>query len=72
MDSSILILIGACLVFSLLCVLIAAAKDVMRTRQIEQTKRELAAYVAEGSMTPEDAMRLATSSHRQRGATKSV
>lgn len=29
-----------------------------RTRQFEATKRELAAYVAEGSMTPEDAQRI--------------
>lgn len=28
------------------------------TKEIERTKRELAAYVAEGSMTPEDAERI--------------
>jgi hypothetical protein len=27
-------------------------------RQLEQSRRELAAYVAEGSMTPDDAVRL--------------
>lgn len=32
--------------------------DVMKTRQVQQTKRELAAYVAEGTITPEDAVRI--------------
>ena len=29
-----------------------------RTRQREQTKREIAAYIAEGSMTPEDGQKI--------------
>lgn len=32
--------------------------DVMKTRQIQQTRREIAAYVAEGSISPEDAVRI--------------
>lgn len=36
-------------------VLAATYESIQKTRQREQTKRELAAYVAEGSMTPEDA-----------------
>ena len=32
--------------------------EVFKTRAQEQTKREIAAYVAEGSMTPDDAARL--------------
>ncbi|HRP63516.1 MAG TPA: hypothetical protein PK400_09510 [Phycisphaerales bacterium] len=35
--------------------------DVLKTRQVQQTKREVAAYVAEGSITPEDAVRLLSS-----------
>ncbi|MFM9995692.1 MAG: hypothetical protein ACKVU4_07820 [Phycisphaerales bacterium] len=39
-------------------VLAATADSMHKTRQRERTKRELAAYVAEGSMTPEDAERI--------------
>ena len=43
-------------------VVIAIAFDTMQkvltTRQREQTRREVAAYVAEGSMTPDDAERI--------------
>ncbi|RMH24166.1 MAG: hypothetical protein D6692_13850 [Planctomycetota bacterium] len=34
------------------------AHSMYKTRQREQTKREIAAYVAEGSMTPEQGERL--------------
>lgn len=34
------------------------AHKMMRSRSREQTKREIAAYVAEGSMTPEEGERL--------------
>lgn len=34
------------------------AHKIMRSRAREQTKREIAAYVAEGSMTPEEGERL--------------
>lgn len=33
-------------------------KGIVETRAREETKRELAAYVAEGSMSPEDAERI--------------
>lgn len=61
----VVIIVAISLAFALICVIIGAIKDVARTRQIEQTKRELAAYVAEGSMTPEDAMRLAATPYRK-------
>lgn len=32
--------------------------SISRERQRQQTKREIAAYVAEGSITPEDAQRI--------------
>lgn len=32
--------------------------SVLKRRQVEQSRREIAAYVAEGSMSPEDAERL--------------
>lgn len=33
-------------------------KHTVRTRQREESRREIAAYVAEGSITPEDAQKL--------------
>jgi len=41
-----------------------AAVGVVRSREREQTKRELAAYVAEGSMTAEEARRIADAGPR--------
>jgi len=43
----------------LLSLLITSVRDVIRSRQVEQTKRELAAYVAEGSMSSDDAYKIA-------------
>ncbi|MBX3322187.1 MAG: hypothetical protein KF757_04275 [Phycisphaeraceae bacterium] len=39
-------------------------KSVLARRQVEQSRREIAAYVAEGSMTPDDAERLLNSGPR--------
>ena len=43
---------------AILAILSAFIRGIVRTRSREQTKRELAAYVAEGSMKPEDAERI--------------
>lgn len=40
----------------------------MRTRQREQSRREIAAYVAEGSMTAEEGERLIAAGERPRKA----
>lgn len=37
---------------------LAAIRSIARTRAREQTRREIAAYVAEGSITPDDAAKL--------------
>ncbi|MEQ9617396.1 MAG: hypothetical protein RLN60_05110 [Phycisphaerales bacterium] len=37
----------------------------MGTRQREQTKREVAAYIAEGSMTPEEGERILAAGNHQ-------
>lgn len=39
-------------------VVFGALKSMYRARQREQSRREIAAYVAEGSMSPEDGERL--------------
>ncbi len=41
------------------------AQNMHRTRHIEQSRREIAAYVAEGSMTPEDGERLIKAGREQ-------
>lgn len=46
---------GVVLVFWILCATIEA---VAKGRQLERSRREIAAYVAEGSMTPEQGERL--------------
>jgi len=38
--------------------LVEAVKAVTRTKQIERSRREIAAYIAEGSMSPEEGERL--------------
>ena len=49
-------IIGAIIVLG--CVGFSCVKDMAISRSRERTRREVAAYVAEGSMTPEHAERL--------------
>lgn len=42
----------------LISVLLQAVRGMHRTREVEKSRRELAAYVAEGSISPGDAERL--------------
>lgn len=43
---------------AVIAIVSSAVRSVLTHRQTEQSRREIAAYVAEGSMTPEDGMRL--------------
>lgn len=43
---------------AIFAIIFSTIKKTAVTKQREQTRRELAAYVAEGSMTPDDAERL--------------
>jgi hypothetical protein len=43
---------------AVIAIVFTTLKNVLRTRAREQTKREIAAYVAEGSIRPEDAERI--------------
>lgn len=52
------IAIGGAFVVGTIGIVFGTIKSVMETRSREATKRELAAYVAEGSMAPEDAERI--------------
>ncbi|MFG0273818.1 MAG: hypothetical protein ACF8QF_02045 [Phycisphaerales bacterium] len=53
-----IIAIGGGLAFAAFCTFMGAIKSVSRTNQIEKSRREIAAYIAEGSMTPEEGERL--------------
>lgn len=43
---------------ALVSIVLGTIKATLRTRAREQTKREIAAYIAEGSMSPEDGARI--------------
>lgn len=50
--------IGVGFVIAIVAIVGGLVRSVLRTSARERTKRELAAYVAEGSMRPEDAERI--------------
>lgn len=53
-----IIAIGGGLMIAALGIIAGTFKSVHKTRSREESRREIAAYVAEGSMTPDDAQRL--------------
>jgi len=50
--------VGGGVFIAILGMLVGTSHERMKTREREQTKREIAAYVAERSMTPEEGERL--------------
>lgn len=52
--------IGGGLIFAGFCIGCGVVKSIAVTRAREATKREMAAYVAEGTVQPEDAVRMLT------------
>jgi hypothetical protein len=57
-DDMAMVVVGGSLVLGLVGILTTFFRKVHQTKAVEQTKREIAAYVAEGSMSPEDGERL--------------
>lgn len=53
-----LVAIAGGILIALVSIIAGVTGRIIRTRAREQTKREVAAYVAEGSMTAEDAERI--------------
>ncbi len=53
-----IIALGGGLLVGALGIIAGTVRRVMQTRAREETKRELAAYVAEGSITPDQAERI--------------
>lgn len=46
------------LIIVVVAIVVSAIKDILRTRAREASRREIAAYIAEGTMTPEQGERL--------------
>lgn len=53
-------------IIAIVAILAGVVKTVTRTRAQEASRREIAAYIAEGSMTPEDGAALLAAGPRQR------
>lgn len=53
-----LVAVGGGLILGALYIIFASTKSMVKAKEREQTKRELAAYIAEGSMRPEDAEKI--------------
>lgn len=54
----IVVVFGFTGVIALAAIVFGILKSILDTRERERTKRELAAYIAEGTMTPDDAERI--------------
>ncbi len=59
-EIKLVMILGGGLLFATVVVVTGMLKSVLGTRSREATKREMAAYVAEGSVKPEDAIRMLT------------
>jgi hypothetical protein len=55
MDQEALVVLCVLAIAGMFIYVVRTIKDVKETREREQTKREVAAYVAEGSIRPQDA-----------------
>ncbi len=55
-----IIAVAGGLMVAIVAILAGTIASTKKTKQREETRREVAAYVAEGSMTPDDAERLLT------------
>jgi len=54
-DSIILVMIAVCILAGMI---LKAVTVIVKTHAVERSRREIAAYIAEGSMTPEQGERL--------------
>jgi len=52
------ILFGGGIAVAITAIVSTAIRGALRTKHTEQTRREIAAYVAEGSMSPDDGAKL--------------
>ncbi len=50
--------VGGGLLLGALAIFMGLLRKISKEKQMEESRREIAAYVAEGSMTPDDAERI--------------
>jgi len=58
---------GGGILVAVLAIVCGTLRSILETRQREQTRREVAAYIAEGSMTPEDGAKLLSAEGKRCG-----
>ena len=63
----VIVVIAVCGAITLFSLFINLVQGMHRTRQVEQSRREIAAYIAEGSMSPEDGEKLLRAEPGQSG-----
>ena len=63
-----LVAIGGGFVCAICGMITCTIKNVVATKQFEQSRREIAAYIAEGTMSPEDGARILQSGKMQESA----
>ena len=61
-----IVVVGAGILAGIVAIIAGAVASTHKTKVQEESRREVAAYVAEGSMTPEDAERLLNAGPKQR------
>ena len=61
-----LVVIGGGLILGFAGIVAGVVKSVARAKMLETSRREIAAYIAEGTITPEEGERLLASSPKER------
>lgn len=57
-EAIVMVAVGGGLSVAVISMVISAAQSMFETRQREQTRREVSAYIAEGSMSPDEGERI--------------
>ena len=57
-----IIAVGGGLIMVIIAIIFNMSKQIAITKEREKSRREIAAYIAEGSMTPEDGAKLMSAS----------
>lgn len=50
--------VGGGLIVAVVAIISGAVHSIIQTKAVEESRREIAAYVAEGSISPDDAQRI--------------
>ncbi|HYE62474.1 MAG TPA: hypothetical protein VD997_10820 [Phycisphaerales bacterium] len=62
-----LLMLSAGFVLAFLHMVFTAITSIVRSRNLETSRREIAAYVAEGTMSPDDAAKLLEAGNKKKG-----